>query len=119
MMRLDADRFGRNMRLAGMTSASTARLTAAQSRAEDAALPAKAAIDNAVNHILAGLLDFSTNIVKGIESMPVVEALLKWLNMEQNPPRDNEIFRGLLGDIVRNKRGTGRYAEPINGKGGK
>ena len=61
--RLDAQRFGRSVRLAGMTSGSTAQLAAATSRLEEKLLPYAAASVNLLSKLVAGLETVATGWV--------------------------------------------------------
>jgi len=74
--RLDAQRFGRSVRLAGMTSGSTAQLAAATSRLEDKLLPFAAAGINLLNKIVAGMENATTFGITLLEAAAKIDVRL-------------------------------------------
>ena len=77
--RLDADRYGRSMRLASMTSGSAGYQTRSQSRLEEATLKTNAAIENLKNRVVGAMENVAAGIVEKISRMQVVSRLLDWL----------------------------------------
>lgn len=99
MTRLEHDRFGRNIRLAAATSASTEGLVESQSRLEEKLMPYMAAGVNALNRLVQGTEVAVTTAVTMLEMIkPLETAAIKWLGGvdKKDPPEAG------LAELARN-----------------
>jgi hypothetical protein len=81
--RLEAERFGRDVNLAGMTQRSGSRQTQSQSRLEEATLPWQAAGQNLKNNIASGFQNAGAWLLEHFNKLPVVKEMLDYLANEK------------------------------------
>jgi len=114
---LDAQRFGRSVRMAAATAGSTRSLTQAQSRLEERLLPYQVTMSNALNKLLIVATTIAEGILTGWElmgEMPVIgdaaKAVVKWINKGGNAD-DKQPLKQLASDIASGKY-SGRNNPP-------
>lgn len=114
---LDAQRFGRSVRLAAATAGSTRSLTQAQSRLEERLLPYQVTMSNAMNKLLIVASTIAEGMLNGWEllaEMPILgdaaKAVVKWLNKGANGD-EKQPLKQLAEDIASGKY-SGRNNPP-------
>lgn len=105
---LDAERFGRNIDIAGRTADSTKDLTQSQSRLEDALVPWESLTTNIENRVMAVVEDLATSALKEVTSgVETVAAMFGVDLFGDNAKPDLAPITEFARDIA-----DGKYAEP-------
>jgi hypothetical protein len=107
LVKLEHDRFGRNIRLASATSGSTQGLAEAQSKLEERLLPYQAAGINTLNRMLAGVEIVAET---GVRIFDMIEPVHSWyLKLQGLDPKEEAAERrraaeqagGAIGELAR------------------